>query len=74
MAIADTLTIGSIRELVADDRLNQVRHTFDLAMLNLRQDTGELLLIRDQLADRSGLSRILIPVWVYARVFSRVYA
>ncbi|GBR68973.1 hypothetical protein GKA01_26790 [Gluconobacter kanchanaburiensis NBRC 103587] len=44
----------AIRELSSDDRPNQVRHAFDLVLLNLRQDTGEVLLTRDQLADRIG--------------------
>jgi len=43
-----------IRELSSDDRPNQVRHAFDLVLLNLRQDTGEVLLTRDQLAERIG--------------------
>jgi len=44
----------AIRELPSDDRPNQVRHAFDLVLLNLRQDTGEVLLTRDQLAERIG--------------------
>lgn len=43
-----------IRKLSSDDRPNQVRHAFDLVLLNLRQDTGEVLLTRDQLAERIG--------------------
>jgi predicted transcriptional regulator len=35
--------------LPSDDGPNQVRHAFDL--VNLRQDTGEVLLTRDQLAE-----------------------
>jgi len=50
-----TATIwDAIRELSSDDRPNQVRHAFDLVLLNLRQDTGEVLLTRDQLAERIG--------------------
>lgn len=46
-----TATIwDAIRALPSDDRPNQVRHAFDLVLLNLRQDTGEVLLTRDQLA------------------------
>jgi len=44
----------AIRALPPDDRPNQVRHAFDLVLLNLRQDTGEVMLTRDQLADRIG--------------------
>lgn len=50
-----TATIwDAIRALPSDDRPNQVRHAFDLVLLNLRQDTGEVLLTRDQLADEIG--------------------
>lgn len=46
-----TATIwDAIRALPSYDRPNQVRHAFDLVLLNLRQDTGEVLLTRDQLA------------------------
>jgi len=44
----------AIRALPPDDRPNQVRHAFDLVLLNLRQDTGEVMLTRDQLAERIG--------------------
>jgi len=44
----------AIRELPADARPGQVRHAFDLALLNLRQDTGEIMLTRDQLAEEIG--------------------
>ena len=44
----------AIRALPADDRPNHVRHAFDLVLLNLRQDTGEVMLTRDQLAERMG--------------------
>jgi len=44
----------TIRELPSNARPNQVRHAFDLIVLNLRQDTGEVLLTRDQLAERIG--------------------
>jgi DNA-binding transcriptional MocR family regulator len=33
-----------------------VRHAFDLALLNLRQDTGEIMLTRDELAERMKCS------------------
>jgi len=47
-----TATIwNAIRKLPSDDRPHQVRHAFDLVLLNLRQDTGEVLLTRDQLAE-----------------------
>lgn len=44
----------AIRALPADDRPGHVRHAFDLALLNLRQDTGEIMLTRDQLAETIG--------------------
>lgn len=44
----------AIRALPPEDRPNQVRHAFDLVLLNLRQDTGEVMLSRDQLADAIG--------------------
>jgi len=44
----------AIRALPADERPNQVRHAFDLVLLNLDQDTGEVTLTRDQLAERIG--------------------
>lgn len=47
----------AIRALSPDDRPNQVRHAFDLVLLNLRQDTGEVMLTRDQLAERIGCAR-----------------
>lgn len=40
----------AIRKLPPEKRPNHVRHAFDLALLNLRQDTGEIMLTRDQLA------------------------
>jgi CRP-like cAMP-binding protein len=45
---------NAIRALPADARPNHVRHAFDLVLLNLRQDTGEVMLTRDQLADEIG--------------------
>jgi hypothetical protein len=45
---------GAIRKLPADKRPNHVRHAFDLVLLNLRQDTGEVMLTRDQLAEEIG--------------------
>ena len=44
----------AIRALPPDDRPNQVRHAFDLVLLNLQQDTGEVMLTRDQFAERIG--------------------
>ena len=44
----------AIRALPADERPNQVLHVFDLLVLNLRQDTGEVTLTRDQLAEKTG--------------------
>lgn len=50
-----TATIwNAIRELPSNDRPHQVRHAFDLVLLNLRQDTGEVLLTRSQLAEQIG--------------------
>jgi len=46
----------AIRALPPEQRPNHVRHVFDLAILNLRQDTGEILLTRDELAERVGTS------------------
>lgn len=40
----------AIRKLGPQDRPQQVRHAFDLVLLNLRQDTGEVMLTRDQFA------------------------
>lgn len=45
---------AAIRKLPADARPNHVRHAFDLVLLNLRQDTGEVMLTRDQLATEIG--------------------
>jgi CRP-like cAMP-binding protein len=42
----------AIRDLPAKARPHEVRHAFDLAILNLRQDTGEIMLTRDELAER----------------------
>lgn len=44
----------AIRALPSDQRPNQVRHAFDLVLLNLRQDTGEVMLSRAELAERIG--------------------
>jgi len=44
----------AIRALPSDDRPHQVRHVFDLVLVNLRQDTGEVILTRDQLAEKVG--------------------
>ena len=46
----------AIRQLPPDARPGHVRHAFDLALLNLRQDTGEIMLTRDQLAEEIGCS------------------
>lgn len=42
----------ALRALPANKRPQEVRHLFDLCILNLRQDTGEILLTRAQLAER----------------------
>ena len=44
----------AIRALPSDDRPNHVRHAFDLVLVHLRQDTGEVMLTRDQLAEKIG--------------------
>lgn len=44
----------AIRALPSDARPNQVRHAFDLVLANLRQDTGEVMLTRDEFAQRIG--------------------
>lgn len=44
----------AIRSLPAVSRPNQVRHAFDLVLANLRQDTGEVMLTRDEFADKMG--------------------
>lgn len=46
----------AIRKLPSSARPNQVRHAFDLVLLNLRHDTGEVMLTRDQLAAEIGCS------------------
>ncbi len=43
-----------IRRLPSKDRPNQVRHAFDLVLLYLRQDTGEVMLTRDEIAREIG--------------------
>jgi DNA-binding transcriptional regulator YhcF (GntR family) len=54
----------AIRALPAKDRPNQVRHAFDLVLLNLRPDNGEVMLTRDEMAAKIGcasanLSRVM---------------
>ena len=44
----------AIRSLPSASRPQLVRHAFDLVLLNLRQDTGEVMLTRDQLSERMG--------------------
>ncbi len=44
----------AIRALPPAARQNQVRHAFDLVLANLRQDTGEVMLTRDDFAKRIG--------------------
>lgn len=45
----------AIRALPSDARPNQVRHAFDLVLVNLRQDTGEVMLTRDEFAAEIGI-------------------
>ena len=44
----------TIRALPPADRPHQVLYAFNLILLNLRQDTGEVMLTRDQFADEIG--------------------
>lgn len=44
----------AIRALPPAERPNQVRHAFDLVLLNLRRDSGEVMLTRDEFAERMG--------------------
>jgi hypothetical protein len=46
--------LTALRKLPPEARPNQVRHAFDLALLNLAQNTGEIMLTRDQLAEEIG--------------------
>lgn len=46
----------AIRELPPKDRPHDVRHVLDLAFLHLRQDTGEIMLTRDEIAEKSGIA------------------
>jgi len=46
----------AIRALPPEKRPHQVRDAFDAVVLNLRQDTGEVMLTRDQLAEEIGCS------------------
>ena len=50
------LVWDAIRALPPEDRPQQVRHAFDLALLSLRQDTGEIMMRRDELAEEIGCS------------------
>lgn len=43
---------AAIRALPPKDRPQKVRHAFDLCLLHLRQDTGEIMLTRDEMANR----------------------
>ncbi len=44
----------AIRALPAEARPGHVRHAFDLVLLNLNQDTGEVMLTRDEIAAEIG--------------------
>ena len=48
------LVWDAIRALPPEDRPQQVRHAFDLALLSLRQDTGEIMMRREELAQEIG--------------------
>jgi hypothetical protein len=42
----------AIRQLPRQDRPQQVRHAFDLVLLNIRPDNGEIMLTRDEMAEK----------------------
>jgi len=46
----------AIRALPPTARRHEVRHAFDLVLLNLRQDTGEVMLTRDEFAEKMAVS------------------
>jgi len=46
----------AIRKLSPEQRPNQVRHAFDLVLLYLRQDTGEVMLTRHEMAKKMEAS------------------
>lgn len=46
------LVWDTIRRLPPERRPDEVRHAFDLVLLNLRTDTGEVMLTRDELAEK----------------------
>lgn len=48
------LAWNAIRALPSSKRPHQVRHAFDLVLLHLRQDTGEVMLTRDEIAEEIG--------------------
>lgn len=48
------LAWNAIRALPSSKRPHQVRHAFDLVLLHLRQDTGEVMLSREQIAEEIG--------------------
>lgn len=45
----------AIRKLPASERPGEVRHVLDLILLHLRQDTGEIMLTRQELAERMDI-------------------
>lgn len=58
-----------IRELPGEDRPAEVRHAFDLVLVNLRPDTGEVMLTRDEFAERMRVqpNRVTRAMSVLAR-------
>lgn len=58
-----------IRGLPGKDRPSEVRHAFDLVLVNLRPDTGEVMLTRDEFAERMGVEpmRVTQAMGVLAR-------
>jgi len=58
----------AIRKLPAEDRPPLVRHCFDLVLLNIRKDNGEIMMTRDEMAEEIGcppreVSRAMGVLW-----------
>ena len=50
----------AIRALPGADRPGHVRHAFDLVLLNLRHDNGEVMLTRDEIAAEIGCAASVV--------------
>lgn len=46
----------AIRQLPKKDRPHDVRHVLDKALVHLRQDTGEIMLTRAELSEKTGIT------------------